>query len=188
MRHPTTKIRDLTTGKLVEIAGVIRADGAAPLVATSGVACVARAIVTEELDKKGTAVREIESAREVVAARIKDESGSCEVDLETVELLGEAWERRTGTVLYTEVVIPEGAVVVASGFAREGADPESTGYRSAGRPWRIGGGEGRPLVLSVGGHARSLWRYDLRAVIGLAAGVILLVMACVALYFNAQLG
>lgn len=172
LRRRAHRIRHLVPGP-AEVAGTIRAADGQPFMAASGVPIVAGVGLVEARGRRG-ARRLLERRVHHVRATIADSGDLCDVDLQGAEVLAEAWEKSDGHMVHTELVVPDGAFVVVSGFARvaRGADDHGRERRTI-----VHGTPDRPLVVSVGGQPSAIFRHDGRAVAALAAGLVLELLA-----------
>lgn len=153
----TVRVADLSTGP-GEIQGVIDvAPGVDPVRSGTGMDCVAVVTVRERRAGKNV-YTEVSRDTSVARAVLRDGTGECELELEHVYLMGEVWEinHDEGAGRITQIVIPVGAHVVASGVARilGGHGPV---YRS-GDGFVLAGTQAAPLILVVGAQPAAIHR------------------------------
>jgi hypothetical protein len=185
LTRPTSPTRDLKPGA-VEAAGVLRADGVAPLTSAFGASCVVVVTIVEQ--RVGRNVYREESRQTVsVPATLTDATGACAVRLSHVDVMGDSWEflevsgRRT-----TQIVVRDGANVYVAGTAAP-ADAPLEGYRGAAPRLAIGPGEDTPLLISVGSQTNAVWSYGWRALVGMVCGITLLALGGAAAWIHAAL-
>ena len=123
-----------------------------------------------------------------VPALLTDSTGSCTVSLAHLDLMGEIWElrERLGQRV-TQIIVPDGATVLVAGLAQPSDQAKGSDYREGSRRLAVGGTEAEPLLLSVGGQGRAVWRYGWRAIIAAVCGALLLVLGAGAGYLHAML-
>ena len=182
----TTAVSELKAGA-VELAGVIEPSGADALESGASRPCV---IVHTVVDNKvgRNNFKEVSRETRAVPAVLRDASGACPISLAHVELLGETWERLDAGGRTTEIVIPAGARVVITGVARLEAHPGEGDYRGGAQRLVVGGTPEAPLVIAIGEQTAAVWRYGWRALVGIACGVGLWVVAGAALFVRSLLG
>jgi hypothetical protein len=170
LRRRTRPLGSLAEGA-AEAEGTIRALEA-PFTSTAGVRCVAQHLLAEELVGTGRGARweTREERRDCVPASLTDSSGSCAVDLNGAEILGEIYRETRGRHRVTVRVIPEGSHVLVLGEAAAGGAASGEGYRDLAVSYVLRAGRTHGLLVSTAGHAGTLWKVSWPAAVSLVCG------------------
>ncbi|HEX7666559.1 MAG TPA: hypothetical protein VF407_18660 [Polyangiaceae bacterium] len=169
LRRPTLAVSALHEGP-VEVSGKISA-ATEPLGSLTGHRCIA---VTRTVDgRRGTGKHSkpmgTTTTSRSVPALLTDATGTCRLDLDLSQIVGQRWTTHldagsfdslpsglvppgSDNVDIEEVIVPEGATVLASGDATEEMR-EADGYRDdRTTQWVLAGTADQLLLLSVGGQ------------------------------------
>jgi hypothetical protein len=186
LERPTSATQALKAGP-VEAAGVLRADGVAPLQSSFGAPCV---IVHTLYERRIGRNSYREESRDTVAvpALLSDASGSCKVELSHVDLMGESWEVRLADGRrITQTIVRDGASVFVAGNATPTGVVAAHDYRGNVPQLAIGPSADSPLLLSLGSQSNAIWSYGWRAIVGALCGVCLLALSAAAAFIHSAL-
>lgn len=175
LSRPTLTVAQLHEGP-VEISGKVKAAGDA-LLSLSGHHCIAltRTVSGTSGTGKYATSRGTTTSRKVVPARLTDATGDCRVDLDLSDVVGERWKTEVSggqlmllpaelvpsgsdRVTIEEVIVPEDAVVLVSGDAKEVALPPESYRGGLASEWILSGTADQLLLLSVGGQTSLIAR------------------------------
>ncbi|MFO0548112.1 MAG: hypothetical protein U0271_06975 [Polyangiaceae bacterium] len=171
-RLKTVGVAELTTGP-GEITGAIEvAPGVDPIRSGTGMDCVAVVTIRERRTGKNV-YSEVSRDTAVARAIVRDATGECELELDHVDIMGEVWEitHDDNAARMTQIIVPVGARVVASGAARVLGNPGGAAYRSGGG-FVLAGTQTEPLILVVGAQTTAI-RYAWRGAIACLGGLLL---------------
>lgn len=195
-RRPTTPISAIGPG-VMELAGTLSADGE-PVAGLSTSGCVAvktRVIGFSGLGKNQTNL----GGRSVLRASrgvLRDSTGSCLIDLEDAELVGELfsspplpfaevekdlppWARDLAPPSATflaieEIVVPVGSSVMVTAVTRKQEQTKGL-YRDSLARFELGGTEERRVLLTVGGQNELFRRSGVAVLLALSGGFCMVV-------------
>ena len=195
-RRPTKRIAEIEPG-VVELAGRITA-AEEPIDGLSQKGCVAVRTVIRGFSGEGKR-RERLGERVILRvsrAALRDESGTCVLDLGDAELVGDervspavrvetvapswpSWARDlvppgASHVEVEEAVVPEGADVMITAVTRKQERVEGF-YRDARARWELGGSEERRSLVMVGGQVELFRRTGGAVAFAVACGLFLVV-------------